>query len=229
VSEVHPNRIRPRISINKLAQYMSADAARRERILREQKHPPAFKVAWYADASQVIRRYLMDPQHDTEILRLGSERIRMRPVASPNERQKRNDNGDAVDAFAGCCQQINFDDFAPESGPESGNLMIEGVRVSVRPEVVIAGRYRGQDCRGALKVYLAKNDPLDGGGADIIGALLQRFMSIDLSEDEQCLPRHCTVIDTFRRQCFRAPTAIIRHQRNVDAACREIANRWPAL
>src|SRR6476660_1165440 len=47
-------RATPRISVNKLAEYMTASAARRRAIIRDQKHPLDFVVARYREVYEAI-------------------------------------------------------------------------------------------------------------------------------------------------------------------------------
>lgn len=54
----------PRISINKLGEYMTATPARRRQIVRDQKNPPAFKAARYKPARETIVSYLEDGMAD---------------------------------------------------------------------------------------------------------------------------------------------------------------------
>jgi len=42
----------PRISVNKLAEFMTAKPARQRQILRDQKYPSDFKVVFYKEASE---------------------------------------------------------------------------------------------------------------------------------------------------------------------------------
>ncbi len=44
----------PRISINKLAEFTAAKAARQRQILRDQKYPTEFKGMYYKESSEAI-------------------------------------------------------------------------------------------------------------------------------------------------------------------------------
>lgn len=58
----------PRISVNKLGEYLVATASRRRQILRDQKRPPDFKVVRYADAQRAIVDYFIDRHSDPDVL-----------------------------------------------------------------------------------------------------------------------------------------------------------------
>lgn len=219
----------PRMSINALSQYLAATAARRERILHEQKYPPVFRARWYEHASRAILRYLLDPDHDPDFLNVAEQRIRALPAEDKNTRQKVRDNADAIAAFRACCTNIAFDALTASRGPEQGNSVVEGVTISVRPEVVLAGQYRNSNCVGGIKIYLSKNDRLGDEGAATIGSMVHLFMEHVAPADHNCNLRHCTVIDVFDRNCTAAPRAVNRRRAEIQAACREIAQRWPTI
>jgi hypothetical protein len=219
----------PRLSVNALAQYIVAPAARRERILREQKYPPTFRTTWYGLAARVILRYLIDPERDAEILVAAEERIRALPATGKNRAQKVRDNADAIAAFRACCTNIIFDQLKVNRGPGEGTSFVEGVIISVRPEAVLTGKHLDRECIGGVKLYLSKNDRLGNEGAATIGAMLHTFLGQNTVQGHACNIRHCTVVDVFGRSCTRAPKAIIKRTDDIKAACREIAQRWPTI
>jgi hypothetical protein len=219
----------PRMSINALSQYMTAPAARREAILREQKYPSDYRVIWYEHATRAIVRFLLDPEKDVNVLTEAAQRIRTRPEADRKEQRKLADNANALIAFAACYNQIPFDGLRVQRGPQEGNLVLEGVTISVRPEAQLVGDYRGVHSLGAVKLYLSKNNRLGTDGFATTGALLQFFMQARLPTGSTCLARHCNVVDVFGRKCVAAPRAAARRRNEVEAACREIAHRWPNI
>lgn len=231
MAEQREQRVRqtPRMGLNALAQYMMAGAAARERILHDQKYPTGFRPIWYEHATRAIVRFLLASDRDAEMLTRAEDRIRALPYGGQNERQKLQDNADAVAAFSRCVRSIMLDGMTTSRGPEQANVFIEGVTISIRPEILLRGHYRGQELLGGLKVYLSKREPLQDEGLAIVGSLLHMAVDRLASEHERCIVRHCTVVDVFAGQCACAPTAVVRRRREVEATCREIAHRWPAV
>lgn len=219
----------PRMALNALAQYMAAPPARREAILRDQKYPADFRVLWYDYANRAILSYLLDSDRDGGILTTAEQRIRALPADDRNESQKLRDNADAVAAFAACRSSITFDNLKARRRSQEGNIVIEGVTISVRPEVVLEGHYRGSECIGGIKLYLSKNTRLGDSGLAMAGAVLHLFLERNAPPDSGCATRHCTVIDVFGRACSCAPRAVVRRRNDIEAACREIAQRWPTI
>ncbi len=58
----------PRISVNKLAQYVTSKAARQNQILRNAKYPPTYITAYYRDAGTAISRFLASNMTDYALL-----------------------------------------------------------------------------------------------------------------------------------------------------------------
>lgn len=59
----------PRISVNKLAQYVTSRATRQNQILRTAKFPPDYITTYYRDAAEAIARFLAGGMIDFGILR----------------------------------------------------------------------------------------------------------------------------------------------------------------
>ena len=219
----------PRMALNALAQYMLASAGQRETILREQKYPSDFRVIYYDEANRAILRFLLDPDRDPEILRQAEQRIRAVTGVDRNEAQRLNANADAVAAFTACYQEITFDELVATRGPQDSSILIEGVTVNVRPEVLLTGQYRSSASSGAVKIYLSRNSALGEEGAAAAGAVVHMYIEGRAPTAHVCLPRHCTVVDVFGRACYAAPRAVTRRRNEIQAACREIAQRWPTI
>jgi hypothetical protein len=72
----------PRISVNKLAQYVTSRATRQNQILRTAKFPPEYITAYYRDASEAIAR-LQAPH-----LIVGGVKISVRPEVTLHSKSK---------------------------------------------------------------------------------------------------------------------------------------------
>jgi len=216
------------MSLNALAQYTAATAAQRESILRDQKFPPEFKQVWYKDATNTIIRFLLDDDHDEEILVRAIDRF-LAAGGTDHEQKRLKYNAEALQGFLGGYGDLSTDSLSIARGPKSATLSIEGVTISVRPEIVLSGRYRGNRVAGGLKLYLARTDRLTDDSAAVIGALLHHYMGTSASPSRKISKRHCQVMDVFSGEVFAAPSAIVRRMRDLEAACREIALRWPSI
>lgn len=218
----------PRVSANALAQYLSASASRREAILRAQKFPPEFKTTWYKEASEAIVKYLIDPERNVDIVVRAIDRIQSAAADSQEGRRQRT-NAEALDAFLRGGDDIVVDQLVAAHGPRAAAVLIEGVTISVRPEVSLVGSYRGRCVRGGVRLYFSKSDRLTIDAAASIAALIHRHLAQHGNADFVVSRRHCQVIDVFAGEVHAAPTAITRRMKEIEAACREIALHWPSI
>ncbi len=58
----------PRISVNKLAEYIGSKGRRQREILRDQKFPEDFKGMYYREASEAVSRCLASDLEDTAVI-----------------------------------------------------------------------------------------------------------------------------------------------------------------
>src|SRR5436190_21270056 len=107
----------PRLSLNSLAKYASANARARRTILREAKYPPDFKVIYYAGATTAITRFLVNREFS---LADAADRIARQPAATPTEVTKRDSNALAVRRFAKLAPGLIFDGLTSQRAPKQG-------------------------------------------------------------------------------------------------------------
>jgi hypothetical protein len=232
-------RVRPRISVNKLGEYLVAkSAARRRQIIRDQKRPPDFKVVRYKDAQRAIVDYFSrgyDPAALSEHLgRLSS--WAPGPDDSSYEAQRNRDCQDAIESFMG---MLGFPDLinlveggsTMTPGPtDAPKLNKAGVAISVRPEFIVHGTDRaGVAFVGALKLHNCKGFALTQQGGEYVGTVLHEYAELHLAGRARCDHRHCHVLDVFARQLYSAPKSFKQRRSDIEAACEEIAAVWPTL
>jgi hypothetical protein len=215
----------PRLSLNSLASYASANARTRRRILNEAKYPPDFKLIYYGDASTAISRFLLDRSYSLED---AAARNLLKEAKDPKEAAKRDNNALAVKRFAKLGPTLAFDGLETDRGPKEGKLVVAGVTVSVRPEIVLAGEYRAAGCFGLLKLHFSKTVPTDEAGAGIAGAVLKRF-SDGICDGRRVHERHLVLIDVFASTVHLAPKAIVTRGHELEAICGEIGAIWPTI
>ncbi len=59
---------KPRISVNKLAEYLEANPERRKRIVHDAKYPAEFVTTRYREAREIIKNYIMGKADEDEVL-----------------------------------------------------------------------------------------------------------------------------------------------------------------
>jgi hypothetical protein len=228
-------RHRPRISVNKLGEYLVATAARRRQIILDQKYPPDLQVLRYGAAQRAVVDHLIHGQDDSGILARHLHRLaewEPGPDDSDYDVQRNRNCREAIESFMSMLAELPaLEGFAVTAGsPDSQRLSSAGVSISVRPELIVQGVNRnGDPVIGAIKIHVSKSFPHDERSGDYVGTMLHQFGEQYLSEQGLTVHRHFYVIDVFGQRVFTAPRAFARRRADVDAACEEIASRWATL
>lgn len=217
----------PRISVNKLGEYMIASPARRRRIVADQKRPREFIVTRYRDAVGAMVEFLAAGGRDDRIITRAIAELEAKPVSTDFQSQDRDLSIEALESFLDTTDQLDLSGLTVRAGDsDAPALLISRVSVSVRPEIVVTGQNRNGGAIGCVKLYLSKSFPLNETGATYIGAVLTRFTEEYLAADAMPDYRLCNVVDVFGQQVFTAPRAVQRRQADIEAACEEIALLW---
>ena len=82
---------------------------------------------------------------------------------------------------------------------------------------------------GCIKLYFAKNNPLDDRSGSYVAAVLAEFAARNLAGDGRVDGSLVLVLDIFAGRVFTAPRARKRRLDDVSAACEEIAARWATI
>ena len=227
-------RERPRVSVAKLGEY-AADAtpSRRERILRDAKFPAPYIPARYLEAAAAVRRCLLDGGDVSAALAAEATRIAALPSMTKSEQTARDCSARALRALGRRVEALPLKGVtAIPLGRPSVKLSIEGVSVSVCPQVLLARRLRaGSTQYGALLIVMRMSEALRPRSGQAVADLLRRALAtMGLEQEGTIDPRLCLVVDVFHPGIFHAAERGGRRiARDVECACREIAARWPAI
>jgi hypothetical protein len=219
----------PRISLNKLGEYLVAKPGRRHSIIRDQKKPKDFIVARYADAVRAIQRHITEEHESADQL---NKAVRTLSTADHDSKWKR-DTADlcakALFAFMSIADEVPTNGFKAIMGEDSPEKMnIAGVDVSVRPEILLIDPEQNNQIVGGIKLYLGKDNPLEDA-SDFVGSVLYRYLAEVLSTEAAVSHKNCFVVDVFAGEIIPAPKAYKRNMNDVSAACTEISALWTAL
>jgi hypothetical protein len=221
----------PRISLNKLGEYMTATASRRRRIIRDQKYPPEVQTARYTEAHEPIAKFLLGGASDTSIISSALTRL---------EQQKPKSEWD--ETRIECCiaaleSILKIRDFSFLDGmsavrgrTDTPKMVIEKVVVSVRPEILLQGCDKGGNAVvGAVKLSIGKTASLTDEAGSYIGAVLQEYVDGNFANGAKVPHRKCIILDVFNRKIHTAPANFIRRRKEISDACAEIATMWVTL
>lgn len=227
-----PQKVRqdPRFAMNALMRYMIAPAARRYKLIRDQKYPPVFQSIWYEAACNAISRFIASGMQDETMLSGEMSRLAGLVPANDQEAQKNEGNIEAIESFLNSYDQIQLNDLEPSLGTNVvPGLLISGVQISVRPDIELRGAVRGRNVVGAMKLYFSKVDPLTDAAAQYGAVTIKRYCEGNLAGGASVRPADCSVFDVFAGRLYVAPVAVSRRNQDLEAACDEIALRWPTI
>lgn len=228
-------RVAPRISVNKLGEYLVASAGRRRQIILDQKYPPDYQVIRYAQAERAIIEYMIEDRNDASILSKHVKRLTdWRPGRDDSAAKalRVRDCIDAITAFSAIARgDLPGDGLRLTAGPpDAPKLSKAGTSISVRPEIVSVGVGRNSTRTvGAIKLHFSKSHALDERAGEYVGVMLHEFAEHHLSDHGHPTYRQCHIIDVFARRVYSAPRAFVRRRADVAAACEEIADRWQSF
>lgn len=221
-----------RMSVNKLAELLvTPNAARRRRIITDQKYPNDAIVTRYRLAMPAIAEFLAS---DFDAAAIDRSVIALRDDRTGGDwhREDRELTADALEHVLQLAPHLPRDGVAYTRPPgEPARLEVEGVQISVRPDMLLTTTIRGRRYSGAMKFHFTRNEEsaLTRRGSEFVAMMLQEWLTHH--GPRGATPRHslCISVDVFRRAPVPAPTSVARQWEEVAAGCQEIAARWPQL
>lgn len=226
---VTKERVEPRISVNKLAQYITSRAARQNQILHNAKYPPEFITAYYREASEAISLCLASNLEDMRVLEQRVQKLDQIVPKNVHQNRMVTSNIDAIESFAGMMDNIDFLGAEAKLGSNiASHLVLRSVHVSVRPEITLHGTNRkNEPLVGGIKLHFPKTEPLDKEQAGYVSALTQIYCRDHLYKKGDASYKHCIVIDIASRRVFPGAAAFKKRLEDAEGACAQIAQLWP--
>lgn len=135
-------------------------------------------------------------------------------------------------AVRGMANQLGAFDF--EAAPvRQSKLNIGGVEVSVRADLLVMGRGRGEDQIGTAILRMTQDDAAtDEARAKrremglCVATLARMHLDQNLATNRTPTNRLCMSIDLQHGEVFTAPNSNTRRMNDITAACQTIAALW---
>ncbi len=225
----------PKMPINKLGEWLSATNTRRETLLRQQKFPKPGGGAGshYESACRAIVKYLTTGC-DPEVLIAASQQIERRKAETDQAKTKKADNLAAIQHFMRLAEEIRLPDGCeaisglPNEFTQAVH-QIEGVKVNIRPEVLLRFNVKRKPKIGVIKLHFSRNYAFDEQSAKPTAALLEYCLRRSFEKTDDVHSAACMLIDVFAGEVTFAPNAYISTMNEVKASCRTIAAMWPNI
>jgi hypothetical protein len=220
------------MSVNKLAELLvTPSAARRRRIVYDQKHPSDAIVARYRMAMPAVAEYLTS-DFDAGVIDRHVMALRSDQSGGIWHREDRDLTADALEHVLQLASNLPQDGVTYSRPPaEPARLEVEGVQISVRPDMLLTTTIRGRRYSGAMKFHFTRNEEsaLTRRGAEFVAMVMQEWLTQFGTSGATPRGSLCIAVDVFRRAQVSAPTSVARRWEEVVAGCQEIAARWPQL
>ncbi|MCP9237085.1 hypothetical protein [Lewinella sp. JB7] len=219
----------PRISLNKLGEYVEASLARRKAIVKDAKYPPVIKVARYSEVRTDITAYFTSG-YDDNVLKAAIKKFEEKKPESPWHEQNQRGSIDFLELLPVLeLPDLHGFDVLAYKG-DNPKMNIAGVDISVNPDAIIKGHIKDKPVVGAIKYYTSKGVRIGEEGSKTIATLLSKFVEENLLQgEEKVCHDFCLSVDFHGEQVYSAPKAFKRRLQNVETACEEIRLRWDSL
>ncbi len=230
----HPQ---PRLSANQIADYLSANATNRRRILKDAKYPPTMLLIRYEDAKSSLISHLTSDVVGNEILN--------RKVMSLHRKADEDGITDYVRQNCKLCIDAieSFQGFEPKLELKGAKflkpmmhyarLKISGVSISVsvdlRTEKVDS---KGNKSVGGAMLIFSKSGGPDKNLPDrckAITLLVFELLKNYVKPRETLDPNLCMVLDVFNGTIYRAKTQQKMLYKTVENSCGEVTTVWPSV
>jgi hypothetical protein len=222
---------KPNISVNKLGEFLTASAKRQRRILQQLKYPKAsrYGATAYQETREAIKRYFLNDFNFKTIEDVIDD--------LENKIASSDWNQDMIDSSIEALELIADSDhsslsdfiFEPYNG-SNPRMNIEGVEVSVYPDLVIRSKGKGNNFVGALKIHITKNFKLDIEGSKYIAAIIYAFVEKDImGKSETVKQKLCVSYDVFSDTFVECPVSVKRRWEDIEAGCKNIVAIWDTI
>jgi hypothetical protein len=230
--------IEPRISANKLAEYVLADPSRQRTITRESKFSNVVITVPYTKTRNFIARAFTSDSLDIDKLGQRAAEIESENEVNGISDWHKNDNANsalALKKIIAIAPDLSWKNARIVHG-RLGGIKIAGVHVSVQPELIFTFEHRNISKVGAILLNTAKRDEKslarNNGGycvGDYLSSLLFQMLLSKSPRVAAPLNSKCFAIDVFREKIYTAPASYRTLNKNLEAACEVIASRWAAI
>lgn len=216
----------PHISANELAKYTFSSISEKKEILRNQKFPPAYQISYYARALKGIRDSFRNGIYEENALIQSTDKIRNLPVKNRQEAVRNKCNIDAIDSFRKMRQLA-----MPPVGDHqfihrNAHFIREGVKISVRPEIVTS------NLKGSFFCYTKLRFSKDKYSADASEIVLLLLLIYGQQRNDQRVRfdlDKTKLIDCFGQAVIEGHRIPDYRQQQLDKALKEIVSIWDQI
>ena len=218
----------PRVSIIPLVAFVEATEARKKSIVKDQKKPHTFKVAPYATARAVIKKYVQN-EFDMECIISGIDRLHHRRTDSVWARRDAHNSILALHRFIDSNFPVHLGKVRCSfSKANIKDFYFYGVSITVAPDLVMRWEENGKRYVGAVKFRISK-EPYSNYSGTLAASSLAYYVRHSVAEPGEIVDNaHCLFCDVMASTIFSSPENIEPYMQAVKTACLEYVKLWDA-
>lgn len=217
-----------KISINQLADFTIATDAKKKSIIRQQKKPDPFLIPWYQLAKSKMKKSIA-LNGDLNPVESGIEELKVRVPKNQRQVIDRQVSIEALRIFKEFKLPELLKDFPFTiiKSKKVKSIYINGVKVTISPDVIFRLKIDGKNYIGGVKLHVAKGNIFDRKQLKYISSLVHKYLKdIVAEEDDIVMSELCLSMDIFGKRIIRAPKNTSKKLFEVHEFCDEIKLLW---
>jgi len=218
------------ISINPLADFSKSTDSQKKSIVKQQKNPNPFKIAYYQLPKARIKK-AMASKGDLKPVLDGIDELKKRVPTKKRQISDRIVSLEALQRFVSfrIPSLLKDYDYKILKGIERKSITINSVEINISPDLIIEIEINNQKYLGAVKTHISKQKKFDAKQQSIVATAIFKYLETEVVKNgEIVLPELCMSIDVFGSGIISAPDDIDEKVSEIEMICEEIKQVWDA-
>lgn len=217
-----------KISINQLADFHKGTESTKKRIIKQQKNPNPFRIAYYQLAKARIKKSIQLQGEIAPVLK-GIKELKERKVEKKRQISDKLVSIEAMERFLQIklpklLKNINYEVVKPS---KNKSIIINNVEILISPDVIIKGIIEGQVFIGGVKLHVSKSNKFNYEQQQLVASVLYKFLQVEIAgNNEIVLPELCLSLDVFGNGFVTTTPKVNLVIDNISNLCSEIKQYW---
>lgn len=228
--------LKPQLSINKLAEYLTADSSRRKKILQDAKYPEEFKTTRYKEARVIAKQFVEGKIDKSSVLKSIAKFKQEQSDAAkiPHNEFKINDaklSAEVLELLTGMSLADLKGVIVSDYNEPNKRILNKGLSISVYPDLITKKKTGGVINVGCIKLSLIKK-ALSEEAQKNVGVMLYEYAKkyiVNPAIGEVVSSKLCFSLDVFKQRFEVCPSSTLKRLHKIDDACEEIVARWDSI
>jgi hypothetical protein len=218
------------ISINQLVDFSKGSEAKKKRIIRDQKNPNKFRIAWYQTPRASIRKCLSN-NGDKVFIIDGLERLKNK-ITDPDKPRELQNKVASIAAMKSFLRVqipkiLKNHELTIIKSPRTKSVFINQVEIIVSPDIIFTMNYKGDKYMGGVKIHLSKGNIFEPKDSKMVAAVMQKYLETIADDyNANVLPELCMSLDVFDERIVSSPSNIDAYLDRINMTCAEVKRFW---